>query len=156
MTPRVLVHLGAGSAFSRVARSTEEIERGLAGRASMHEGDGMLFDLGAPGLRPFWMRGVTFPLDLIFLDRAGVVVGILENLPPGDATLRRASLPYSWVLEVVGGWSRRHGVRLGQQALALAPRPSWEAPEWVTLPMLRAWLPSSRATAAAKRARLVP
>lgn len=41
---------------------------------------GMLFVFEKPDYHPFWMRGMKFPIDMIFINDA-TVVGVYENLP---------------------------------------------------------------------------
>lgn len=56
--------------------------RGLMGRGSLEPGEGLI-------LRPcraVHMSGMSFPLDVAFLDRAGVVVAVYHALPPGART----------------------------------------------------------------------
>lgn len=116
--------LGANRTIvAEVARTPAEIERGFADRDPLPttEQPGMLFDLGSPGFRPFWMKGMRFPLDMLFLDADGVIVAIQGNLRPFDEALRSATTPYAWVLEAPGGWARRRGVRVGQRVVAMIP-----------------------------------
>jgi uncharacterized membrane protein (UPF0127 family) len=99
------------------AEHSKDIVKGLAGRTSLPEGQGMLFDMGANAAHFFWMRGVLIPLDFIFIrDRDGgdgVVMDLVENAQPGDET-RRSGVG-RFVLEVPGGWVARHGVRAGMR-----------------------------------------
>ncbi len=118
--PRVdgAIRLGNLSIDVEVARTAEERERGLAGRSSLPEDIGMLFLFDEPAPRFFWMRGMEFPIDIVWIlgDR---VVGVSESvLPepgvPEDQLRRYASPgPADAVLEVRAGWARERGVRSG-------------------------------------------
>jgi uncharacterized membrane protein (UPF0127 family) len=94
--------------------SEHDTMRGLMYRKQMAEDHGMLFDLRERGDHPFWMHNTCIPLDLIYVDDDGLIVGIVENAPTLDDTSRGAACPSRYVLEVNAGWSRRHGVRAGQ------------------------------------------
>jgi len=110
-TPQGTVPLRA-----ELANTSAETERGLMFRTKMPDERGMLFDLGAPHREnTFWMRNTCIPLDLLFIDDDGVIVGILENVPTLNDAPRTVGCPSSWVLETNAGWSRRHGVRAGQK-----------------------------------------
>jgi uncharacterized membrane protein (UPF0127 family) len=107
---------GPTQVSAELARTPEDSERGLMFRTSMDEGRGMLFDLGSHKVQEFWMRNTCIPLDMIFLDDDGLVVGILENVPTLNEKPRSVPCPSSYVLEVNAGWSRRAGVRAGSHA----------------------------------------
>jgi uncharacterized protein len=56
--------------------------RGLMGREALPAGEGLI-------LRPcraVHMRGMAFPLDVVFLDRSGAIVAAYHSIPPGART----------------------------------------------------------------------
>jgi uncharacterized membrane protein (UPF0127 family) len=106
--------VGGVSVEAEIARSERESARGLMYRKSMAEEHGMLFDLRVRAAHPFWMHNTCIPLDMIYIDEDGLIVGIVENAPTLDDGTRDVGCPSRWVLEVNAGWSRRHGVRAGQ------------------------------------------
>ena len=55
-----------------VASTPEERRRGLMGRESLPSVCGMLFE-GLSGGGYFWMKNCLIPLDVVFLDKDGVV-----------------------------------------------------------------------------------
>jgi uncharacterized membrane protein (UPF0127 family) len=104
---------GSGVDAELVA-SPHDTERGLMYRKSMPEEHGMLFNLGSREEHPFWMHNTCIPLDLLYVDEDGFIVGILENAPTLNDAPRTVGCPSSYVLEMNAGWSRRHGVKAGQ------------------------------------------
>ncbi|MBD2450495.1 DUF192 domain-containing protein [Nostoc sp. FACHB-152] len=65
-----------------VARTPEELEKGLKFRSSLPKDRGMLFVLGREYKDvPFWMSQVKIPLDIIFL-KDNVVTTVIHNAPP--------------------------------------------------------------------------
>jgi uncharacterized membrane protein (UPF0127 family) len=106
---------GGATVRAEVATSPRETERGLMYRRSMAEDHGMLFDLRTRSDHEFWMHNTCIPLDLMFVDADGLIVGIVESAPTLDDTPRSVKCPSRYVLEVNAGWSRRHGVKAGQQ-----------------------------------------
>jgi uncharacterized membrane protein (UPF0127 family) len=99
---------------AELVRTTHDTMRGLMFRTSLAEDRGMLFDLRVRDDHQFWMHNTCIPLDLLYVDEDGLIVGIVENAPVLDDTSRGVGCPSRYVLEVNGGWSRRHGIRAGQ------------------------------------------
>jgi uncharacterized membrane protein (UPF0127 family) len=117
-----------------VADTPESRAQGLGGHAPLEDGQGMLFVFGAPGRFPFWMKGMTFPLDMLWLnvgsetdsDRTLVVVHLASDVepdPPGTPDASRATygpppgVMGTFVLEVSAGWAAKWGVEVGASAI---------------------------------------
>ena len=100
---------------AEVVRSEHDTTRGLMFRTSMAEDHGMLFDLGTRMDHKFWMHNTCIPLDLLYIDDDGLIVGIVESAPTLNDAPRGVGCPSVYVLEVNAGWSRRHGVTAGQR-----------------------------------------
>ncbi len=98
-----------------LALTEHQITRGLMYRRSMPESHGMLFRLGERREHTFWMHNTCLPLDMLFVDDDGTIVGIVEAATPLTDTTRTVGCPSLFVVEVNAGWSRRHGVRPGQK-----------------------------------------
>jgi uncharacterized membrane protein (UPF0127 family) len=114
----VVPEVGAGVAVEAELTRTElESARGLMYRTSMTEEHGMLFRMPTYEEHPFWMHNTCIPLDMLFLENDGTIVGILEEVPILNDQERTVHRPSSWVLETNAGWSRRHGVRAGQKVI---------------------------------------
>ena len=111
-----IVTVGDASVRAEIASDDASLKRGLAGRDRLGADDGMLFLL--PDDSPtFWMKGMRFPLDILWI-KNGRVVDVTADVPPPSGP--RASLPtYSparpadRVLEVNAGWAARHDVGRG-------------------------------------------
>ncbi|MGH7270784.1 MAG: DUF192 domain-containing protein [Polyangiaceae bacterium] len=101
------------SVDAELVASEHDTTRGLMYRKSLDEDRGMLFDLRSREDHKFWMHNTCIPLDLLFIDEDGLIVGIVENAPTLDDTSRGVGCPSRWVLEVNAGWSRRHRVKAG-------------------------------------------
>jgi len=99
---------------AELVRSQHDTMRGLMYRTSLAEDRGMLFDLRMRDDHQFWMHNTCIPLDLLYVDEDGLIVGIVENAPVLDDNSRGVGCPSRYVLEVNAGWSRRHGIRAGQ------------------------------------------
>jgi uncharacterized membrane protein (UPF0127 family) len=116
--PRVVVETTAGAHLSvnvEVARTDAERARGLMFRRSLAPDAGMIFLFDQSAEHGFWMQNTLIPLDMIFIDDDGRIVGIVERAAPLTTTLRTVGVPSRYVLEVNGGWSAAHGVASGDR-----------------------------------------
>jgi uncharacterized membrane protein (UPF0127 family) len=98
---------------AELARGRHDTSRGLMFRKSMPENHGMWFDLDVRTTHDFWMHNTCIPLDLLYIDEDGLIVGIVENAPTLDDNSRGVECESRYVLEVNAGWSRRHRVKAG-------------------------------------------
>lgn len=104
-----------------VADTQEVRKKGLGGRESLASDSGMLFIFEREDRHAFWMKGLKFPLDFIWI-KDDVVADILENVPPPAPGQDDASLPiYSSkvaidkVLEVNAGTVQRLNIKVGDK-----------------------------------------
>lgn len=89
--------------------------RGLMFRQSMPLDHGMLFDFEREQPLSFWMKNTPLPLDIIFIDRRGIIVHIHHRAVPYDETPIPSEKPASAVLEINGGVARLIGISEGNQ-----------------------------------------
>lgn len=90
--------------------------RGLSGRPSLLEKQGMLFIFNGLAIRNFWMAGMKFPLDIIWIS-GDKVVGFAENIPPaaGIPELYPSSEPVDKVLEINAGLVEKLKIKVGDK-----------------------------------------
>ena len=108
------VDVGGTTVKAEVAADSKSRERGLSGRTSLAEGRGMLFVYPDRQVRTFWMKGMRFPIDIIWIAR-GRVTGVERNapVPVGSVPLYSSRVAADHVLEVPAGWAGRHGADAG-------------------------------------------
>jgi uncharacterized membrane protein (UPF0127 family) len=114
---RVGVRVGGEPVRAEIAAGRRARARGLAGRSALAAAEGMLFVFPSEGRRDFWMRGVEFPIDMIWI-RGDRVVGVTPNARPASQTglrLYPSAGPVDRVLEVRAGWAARRGVGRGDR-----------------------------------------
>lgn len=95
---RSIVALGGQAVPVELAITDEEQQQGLSGR-KLARGHGLLFLF--PEERPVTMHmaGVTGALDIVFIDRFGVVTGVARGLPYDPSPISAAH-PAKYVLEL--------------------------------------------------------
>lgn len=99
-----------------VARTEEEIVQGLSNRTSLGP-DGMLFVIDPPRVPSFWMKGMNFPLDIIWI-RNGKIIKIDHDAPVfmqqtlNPPTYQPPSA-VDFVLELPAGVSATYGFKVG-------------------------------------------
>lgn len=98
---------------AEIADTAETRAKGLMFRDSMPEDHGMLFDFGKPRQIAMWMKDTKISLDMIFVDKAGKVIGIAENTVPYSTSTIAVSEPVKAVFEVNAGTARRIGLKPG-------------------------------------------
>lgn len=101
-----------------IAETSRLMQRGLGYRDGLADGTGMLFVYGSPSPHTFWMKGMRFCIDIIWINDARIL-GAAESVCPepgvADADLARypSPEPSQYVLEVPAGWLAEHGFGLG-------------------------------------------
>lgn len=116
--PRVVIETAAGARHAvtvELARTDEERARGLMRRESLPDDRGMLFLFGETAEHAFWMKNTPLPLDIVFIDDGGRIVGVVERAQPYSEALRTVGAPSRYVLEVNGGWTSARGVGPGDR-----------------------------------------
>jgi uncharacterized membrane protein (UPF0127 family) len=122
-----------------LALTPEEWSEGLANRDYLPTNHGMLFVTPQISLPSFWMYGMRFPLDIIWI-RDEKVIGWEENVPaPSSETSNlptyRPPQAVDMVLEVNAGWVQRHQLQQGDtiQGLAQVPKEKTTKQLWAEL-----------------------
>ena len=117
---QTVVSIGGVRLLADIADTPEKQRVGLGVRVSMEEGEAMLFPFATESRHPFWMNGMKFPIDIIWLDADKRVVHIERDLQPCpnivDCPNYTPDEDALYVLETVASFSERHGVVEGTQA----------------------------------------
>lgn len=98
-----------------IAATDETRLRGLGGRSSMKDDQGMVFVFDQPKSECFWMKDMQFPLDIIWMDANKKVVYIEKNVVPG--TYPKSFCPSEnakYVIELGAGQVARSHISVGQ------------------------------------------
>lgn len=94
-----------------VAKTPEQQARGLMFRPEIHRGMVFLYDQERPV--SFWMKNTFVPLDMVFFDKEGKVVKIVQNAEPLSEKSIPSEVPVAGVLELAGGAGVQYGIKIG-------------------------------------------
>ena len=101
-----------------LATTSEERQRGLSNRTSLHPDAGMLFVFEEERELSFWMKDTLIPLDILFIDGEQRIVDIQIMVPePGvptrNLTVYPSAEPAMYALEVNAGVASELGLTVG-------------------------------------------
>jgi uncharacterized membrane protein (UPF0127 family) len=103
-----------GTVDVRIADNSSERYTGLSDTESLGPNEGMLFVYGQEGEHTYVMRGMDFPIDIVFIGADGRINKIYHAPVEDD---NEDLTPYpgrgQWVLEVPYNWTTEHGVEVG-------------------------------------------
>ena len=111
------VKIGDDTIFVDIADNQEERIQGLSGRAALERDHGMLFLFEKADRYGFWMKGMLFPLDIVWI-KGDTILGFAENLPPNSSQpppLYYAPEAIEKVLEINAGEVKSRGFKVGDQ-----------------------------------------
>lgn len=104
--------------FVEIADSDLKRSQGLSGRNSLPENEGMLFVYDQLGLYSFWMKGMKFNLDFVFI-KGQKVVDLVEDVPfpqSGEKPqIIGSSTEFDKVLEINQGMIEKLGLEIGNE-----------------------------------------
>lgn len=102
-----------------VADSFRKRMKGLMGRESLPKDAGMLFIFDAPGRHGFWMAGMKFSIDILWLDESARVVYIARKAMPCRSMIGCKTITPDrdarYVLEFAAGTADRLGIKVGSR-----------------------------------------
>ena len=111
------VTIGSQRVEIELANTPETMSKGLGYRDSLAWGSGMYFTYPQPGLYRFWMKGMRFAIDIIWI-RDGRIVDLSPDVPfekDGNGPTVQPRQAANAVLEVPAGYSAASGWRIGDR-----------------------------------------
>ncbi len=96
-----------------VAKTEADREKGLSGRNSMPQTEGMIFLFDKPDNYSFWMKDMKFPLDMIFINK-DKIVDIFPSVPIKNQTdMETPREKADSVLEINAGLVKKYNFKIG-------------------------------------------
>jgi len=107
---------------AEVLKTLPEKIKGLSGRKKILPDEGALFVYQEPGFYNFWMKGMNFAIDIIWLipddKQKGIfkVVDITPEISPASFPQTFSSkIPSQYILEVKAGFSKENDIKIGSK-----------------------------------------
>jgi hypothetical protein len=116
--PIIPVRLNRTVVQAEVVFTPEKLALGLGGRQSLAPGSGMLFIMPMQEVQEFWMQGMLFAIDIIWLAQ-GRIIGFHHSLSPQDPGTFKSPAPADMVLEVPAGFVKASGLKVGDRLTGL-------------------------------------
>jgi uncharacterized membrane protein (UPF0127 family) len=118
LSKKATATFGSQKVTLEIADSEKAREKGLSDRATLAENHGMLFLFDEPGIPAFWMKGMKFPIDIIFLNNKKIVT-IFKNVQPPKTTSEiptnyyQPTYPSDKVIELKAGATDKYKLHTG-------------------------------------------
>lgn len=94
--------------------------QGLSGRERLDPDAGMLFVFDEPGIYPFWMKDMKFPIDILWINGDRIVDIVTLPPPTTGAVVPPRHIPLKMadrVLELKAGEAEKRNLTIGSQIL---------------------------------------
>jgi len=103
-----------------IAKTQNDISRGLMFRNYLEKNTGMLFIFEKESVYPFWMKNTLIPLDMIWIDGENKIVFIKNNAQPCkelNCGHINPQVRAKYVLEINAGTAKNLGLKIGDKAI---------------------------------------
>jgi uncharacterized membrane protein (UPF0127 family) len=115
--PDAWVEIGSQRVAVELAESPAEQNKGLGYRDALAWNSGMYFPYKRAAFYSFWMKGMRFPIDIVWI-RQGRIVDLHRDVPfepDGNGPTLRPREIVDAVLEVPAGYAVASGWRVGDR-----------------------------------------
>lgn len=115
-TPALELSLGGEKIAVDLANTPKSQEKGLSGHKPLALNEGMLFVFPSLGTYGFWMKDMSFPIDIIWFDENQQIVDVWEGATPSSYPQIHSPLIQSkYVLEVSSGFYLKNHLKKGDR-----------------------------------------
>lgn len=110
-----MLRLNGASFHITIMRTEAEREKGLSGTEKLPQGEAMLFVFPGDTVPRMWMKGMKYPIDMVWLNDATQVVHAVENAQPSSypKTIFVSPVPARYVIEFPAGTVEKVGIKNG-------------------------------------------
>ena len=112
--PMKTITVGGIQIQAEIASTDAQRQDGLSGRAGLAAGQGMLFIFPQSGNYGFWMKEMSFPIDILWADKNGTIITIWPNLSPSTyPQVFYPTAPAQYVLELPANFAAQNNIAVG-------------------------------------------
>ncbi len=111
---RTSLYVGGVLVFVEIADTIPKQVRGLSGKESLQENEGLLFAFGDEAKHGIWMKEMRFPIDIVWAKEGGEIVHTERQVSPD--TYPQVFEPDEnarYVLELPAGFLDRNNIQEG-------------------------------------------
>jgi len=110
-----VVTVSSASFNTEVVTSLTDKEKGLSGRPCIEPNQAMLFVFDKPSRYFIWMKGMRFPIDIVWITADHKVAGYEFDVPPSSYPTRFANkaMPAQYVLELKANSAKNLAIDIG-------------------------------------------
>ena len=117
MQPKTTLRLGDGIFTTYVAATDETRARGLGGTKPLEPNQAMLLAFDHDANWSIWMKDVSYPIDVVWVDANKRVVHIVKNMPPDSYPDQfTPDKPARYVFEFAAGTVEKKAIKVGGEA----------------------------------------
>lgn len=112
-----IVAIEGQTIYTDLAQNTAQQELGLGNRPSLGAHQGMLFIFPTDDIHEFWMKDMSFSIDMVWMSADGTIIYIQPNVAP--STYPDAFGPNEvsrYVLELPANFAANNGIKVGDKA----------------------------------------
>jgi hypothetical protein len=113
------------SMTAELAVTDEQRAQGLMFRERIEENQGMLFIFEEEDVHSFWMKNMSFPIDILWLDARKMIVHLEQRVPPcskDPCPSYVPAAPAAFVLELQSGCAEKHKLKLYDRLNFVLPK----------------------------------
>lgn len=116
--PVAEIKIGDNFFIAEIADTPAKQSQGLSGRESLEINKGMLFVFEKPGSYGFWMNGMKFPIDIIWISGDKIIgfeknASLAPSINSGQAKIYYPNESVDKVLEIKAGGADNFGIKIG-------------------------------------------
>ncbi len=113
-TPTIDITIKDKTLSLEIAKSAIQKSRGLSNRNSLCPNCGMIFVYRIESIYPFWMKNTLIPLDIIWVNKQGTVVDIIQG-KPNDLSILTPKSKALYIIELNLDTSNNLNLKIGDQ-----------------------------------------
>ena len=95
--------------------SGQQQAQGLMHRKTLDQKGGMLFVFNYPKHVNVWMKDTKIPLDILFIDKEGIIRKIVHSTEPFSLKTIPSGVAVQYVLEINAGMASQMNIHEGDQ-----------------------------------------